>query len=399
MLNKYIRLLFILLITIIIYSNNTVYAEEIIEDNEIKDINNSIDSKTILDNILEEKEINETNDINNDNKLDINDVTNAIYIEETDKLENDNELSDTLTGELSKNDSDVYLNDEVNVDFYIEGFKNDTVNGIEGNIEYNKDKLVLLGIDDSNTIIKYGGINKKDKFIYILDNYNVPEKVLSFKFKTINTGIGIVSINNLIISSNGLEFIQNNDKINLSMMINNYPKETSIINNFEDNSIKPQSIVLNNKRINNKQINNIHKAYAISDTGKKISISHIKLSNDNFIKQLIIKNHKINFSKDKLEYNIKVDGNTNKLDIQVILNDNKAIYEIIGNKDFKAGENKVYIAVTAEDGKIRNYIINVKKSKKQDYKRNSSRNVIIVLLILIVIGLIYIIFKEDEEEN
>ena len=150
---------------------------------------------------------------------------------------------------------------------------------------------------------------------------------------------------------------------------------------------------------NNNYINK-RPSFAISDTGRKISVNYIHLSSDNSIKSLKIKNHKINFKKDILEYYIEVDGKTNKLDLSIVLNDKDAFYEVIGNDNFKVGNNKVYIVVTAADGSIKKYIINVKKNNvKKDKVSNSSRNVIILLLVLIIIGLIYVIFKEDEDEE
>ncbi|MBR3161700.1 MAG: cadherin-like beta sandwich domain-containing protein [Bacilli bacterium] len=372
----------------------------IIETNEsvTGDLNNDSvvdynDAKIIVDDILEEKELTETEDVNNDNKVNINDATNIIYKEETNEWNNETVLTDELSPELKKEQEKIYLENEVNVDLYINGFKDNTINGIEGVITYNKDKLQFLGIYNLNNKVKYGDINDKDKFIYLLDNYNSKDKLLTFRFKTLDTGYGIISLKDLILSSNGLEFTQKEDKINTTLNI-----EKQIIEELNNNEVKniPKLIVLNNyTRTNNYK----YPSFAISDTGKRISIDHISLSSDNTIKSLIIKNHKINFNKDVLEYSIKVNENTSKLDIKVILNHPKATYEIIGNKDFKIGNNKVYIAVTAEDGSVKNYIINVKKEKSKEKTSNSSRNVTIVLLVLIIMGLIYIIFKDDDEEQ
>ena len=69
------------------------------------------------------------------------------------------------------------------------------------------------------------------------------------------------------------------------------------------------------------------------------------------------------------------------------------------------GNNLVSIIVTAEDGSSRTYTINVEKkgsnTKKSvnDKISNSSRIVIIILIVLIIIGLIYVIFKDDEEDK
>ena len=406
--------------SIFLYSNIKVNAEELINNTDNKekeetntligDINNDKlinydDAENIIDNILEEKEPNNVNDVNQDNKLNINDATNIIYKEKTDNWDNKYILNDDLSLEMTKEEKDIYLGDEVNIDLYIKGFNKDKINGLESNLDYDKDKLQFIGIYNPHTKIKYGDINDKGKFIYLLDDYKEKDKLLTFKFQTLDIGYTNIYLKDTILSDNGLEYNLKNNLISLLLLINN--KITNeLTNNTTNNTINHNNRIIslnNNIKENNntKENNNKIPSFAISDTGMKISITNIKLSSDNTIKSLIIKDHKINFNKDILTYNITVDSNTKKLDIKVVLNDSNATYEIIGNNNFKPGLNKVLIAVTAEDGSIKEYTINVKKEKEKEKKDNSksSRNVIIVLLILIIIGLIYIIFKEDEEDN
>ena len=404
--------------SIFLYSNIKVNAEELINNTDNKekeetntligDINNDKlinydDAENIIDNILEEKEPNNVNDVNQDNKLNINDATNIIYKEKTDNWDNKFILNDDLSLEMTKEEKDIYLGDEVNIDLYIKGFNKDKINGLESNLDYDKDKLQFIGIYNPHTKIKYGDINDKGKFIYLLDDYKEEDKLLTFKFQTLDIGYTNIYLKDTILSDNGLEYNLKNNLISLLLLINN--KITNeLTNNTTNNTINHNNRIIslnNNIKENNntKENNNKIPSFAISDTGKKISITNIKLSSDNTIKSLIIKDHKINFNKDILTYNITVDSNTKKLDIKVVLNDSNATYEIIGNNNFKPGLNKVLIAVTAEDGSIKEYTINVKKEKEKKDNSKSSRNVIIVLLILIIIGLIYIIFKEDEEDN
>ena len=111
----------------------------------------------------------------------------------------------------------------------------------------------------------------------------------------------------------------------------------------------------------------------------------------------------------KYEYSLTVDSKTKSLDLDIILNDKDASYEVLGNENFKIGENTVSIIVTALDGSTKTYTITINKEESndvkeekdnQDNKKNdSSRIVIIILIILVIIGLIYIIFKDDEEEE
>lgn len=85
-------------------------------------------------------------------------------------------------------------------------------------------------------------------------------------------------------------------------------------------------------------------------------------SSDASIKTFSIKEIKdFNFEKDTLEYNLILTENVDKLKFDITLNDAKATYEIIGNENLKVGENKIIIKVTAEDNKVKEYTLNVKK--------------------------------------
>lgn len=84
-----------------------------------------------------------------------------------------------------------------------------------------------------------------------------------------------------------------------------------------------------------------------------------KLSSDASIKNLVIKNYELDFKSDIYEYDLELDGE-DKLDIEVILNDDKASYNIMGNKDLDSG-SVIEIEVKAEDGSINVYKINIVK--------------------------------------
>ncbi|MEE3343852.1 MAG: hypothetical protein VZS44_07170 [Bacilli bacterium] len=382
---KYSLSIIIFTLSFTLYISN-VYALEENDDSPPLDIT---EASQIVDDILEEKEITEANDINKDDKLDINDVTTSIYNDNKEIYDEEQESNDNLSILINNPPKNTNLNNELDIDLSINGFINDKINGIEGNIQYTADKLELVTINDSNNDILYGSFNEKGKFVYILNNYNKLDPILSFKFKTISPGNSSIIFRDIILSYNGIEKLKENKNINII-----------IAKQKESNNIKPNNTIYINNDYLVKKINDYNKpVYAISDTGKKISISYINISNDNTIKSLIIKDYKIDFNKDILEYNIIVNGKTNKLDMIIELNDKNATYEVIGNKKFKTGDNKVYIVVTALDGSIKKYIINVKKEKiKENNNSNSSKIVIIGLLILIIIGLLYVVFKEEDDD-
>lgn len=95
-------------------------------------------------------------------------------------------------------------------------------------------------------------------------------------------------------------------------------------------------------------------------------------SDDSYLKDIDIKNNEIDFSKDKTNYEITVDYNTDFLDINPKLSSGKSKVEIIGNENLKVGENTIIIKVTAKDNSVREYkIIVTKKDKDQILSNNS----------------------------
>ena len=67
------------------------------------------------------------------------------------------------------------------------------------------------------------------------------------------------------------------------------------------------------------------------------------------------------FSADVTEYTLAVGEDVTSLDVEAVADDENAKVEITGNDNLLMGENTVEIKVTAEDGTVRTYTINVTK--------------------------------------
>lgn len=97
-----------------------------------------------------------------------------------------------------------------------------------------------------------------------------------------------------------------------------------------------------------------------------------KKSSDNNLSKLVVTNGELKpeFDKDKTEYNVTISNEVDKLDLSYVTSDSNAKVEVSGNGDFEVGKAKpVTVKVTAEDGSIKIYTINVTKSdKKADAK-------------------------------
>lgn len=89
-------------------------------------------------------------------------------------------------------------------------------------------------------------------------------------------------------------------------------------------------------------------------------------SSDNHLKSLSVGQGTLSpsFDKDVHNYNITVPNEITKLDLSAITNHSGAKTNITGNSNFQVGMNVVNIEVTAEDGSLRIYTINVTRSSK-----------------------------------
>lgn len=115
-----------------------------------------------------------------------------------------------------------------------------------------------------------------------------------------------------------------------------------------------------------------------------------KLSSNNYIKSITIKNHGLDFSSNVYRYTIKT--KEDKLDLSIVLEDKKSEYEITGNKNLEDG-SKITIKVTAENGDIRTYILDIEKSS------NLIIIIIIILVTLITAGIITIILLKRKKRQ
>ena len=84
-----------------------------------------------------------------------------------------------------------------------------------------------------------------------------------------------------------------------------------------------------------------------------------KISNNNSIKSITIKNHSIDFKSNVYKYTKK--ANEKELDLTITLDDENATYKIFGNENLKNG-SEIKIKVTAENGEEKTYTLVIKKS-------------------------------------
>ena len=84
-----------------------------------------------------------------------------------------------------------------------------------------------------------------------------------------------------------------------------------------------------------------------------------KYSDDNSLSSLNIEGFDISFDPSITEYSISVPNDTKKVSVGATASDSNASVSGIGDYDLKEGSNKIEVLVTAENGDVRSYIIDV----------------------------------------
>lgn len=346
-------------------------------------------------------------DLNKDGLFNILDATHPIFT--TGSWENNKITTDNLKNYITVKE-EVYVGENVEVNYSIDGFNIDKLSAFQGKLEYNNTLLELSSIEVAGISKDINELNN-NKLIYLLNDYATNGSMIKLTFKALAKGEVIISINDIILASEGVA-INVVDNENAYLEKNDVTGNINIINAIGGNPEEEEKTeeVTKPTISEDREIPVVSPVVLLPKVITPINhtvIEYVSLSNDNYIKSLIIKGNEIDFKKDVTTYSIKVENDVKSLEMTVILNDDSATYYVEGNKDFKVGKNVVNIIVTAEDGSIKIYTINVEKERKnildeenvEKSTPSTSKKIIIILIILVIIGLIYVIFKDDEEDE
>ena len=130
--------------------------------------------------------------------------------------------------------------------------------------------------------------------------------------------------------------------------------------------------------------NNFTRTYTVNVIRKE---EEIKVSSNSKLSNINVKGHKIDFKSDTYEYKITLDKKETELEIEAIAEDSKSTVLIEGNKDLDVG-SKIIITVTAEDGSVSNYTLEVTKRKK-----GVNVFLVVVLIIIIILLIAYMVLR------
>ncbi len=106
------------------------------------------------------------------------------------------------------------------------------------------------------------------------------------------------------------------------------------------------------------------------------------ISSNSYLTNIIVKGKKLKFDAKKNEYNLTITEKEKELDITAVPADENSVITIEGNENLKVG-SQIKITVTAEDGSIQEYYLNISGIKKS---ANVFLIIFVVLIIIVVIA-------------
>jgi len=202
----------------------------------------------------------------------------------------------------------------------------------------------------------------------------------------------------------GTELIPNFDK-NISNYSVKIPYEVEKLDlNYITNSDKAKVEVIGNGDFKVGSVNTVEIKVTAEDGSVRIytiNVTKSAVTSKNDLKSLIVDKYSLspNFDKKIDEYNVKVKHNTESLDLTAIAENENATVEIIGNHDFKEGNNVVLIKVTDENGFTHIYQINVEKPALTILGMSLGQFLMFLLLGLGMLGLLILIIILMKRKN
>ena len=354
------------------------------------------DIQALIDNALNNKEIdNVTKDTNNDNVVDILDVT--YYLNILNDIEVPEEPG-TASAKLENNNSVINTGEEFTID-YIVSASEYALNGISGTLQYDTDGMQLVSASVATNGI-YGNRNG-NKFIYASNEElkNGDYKILTLKFKAINEGDYTIRVIDNTLANGG-----------------------KMLELDEDASV----------------------------------VVTINASNNANISRILVNGQDITLTEGKYDYETTVSSDVTEASIDAILENDSASKTISGPTTLEYGNNEFVITVTAKNGDVKIYKVNVIREEEEEEpvvtpvsneeettttttantggntttynnpvvndttvnlptdtkdddkvdkeettkkKIDLSKIIMIILIILVIAALIYLIFKDDDEEE
>lgn len=363
----------------------------------------------------------------------------------TEKEELDNTNLTVQFGEVVSENTEIYVGDTFKLDVLVNSEDSlDYIDGIDALVSVS-DNLKLTDVKFNEAFT--GVFNEEGRIVAAGVELNSGTVIMTIKFTVIGDGIGTISLTGNTAKYQNIdefeeitkevEILRRSSNNNLSSL--NASVGTFDIEFDKDVTVYTLTVPYNTERVilsggledvlssvdglveyeltenNTVAIINVtaedgsvktYTVYIIKEDAPVVSkpVTHYYSSN-NYLKSLEVDGYELEFNKYTNEYKINVKHDVTSLDIRALAEHYGARVEITGNENFEVGENTVVVTVKAENGSTREYKIIVNKEEKKevttdttDSSNTAEKVVIIILIILVVLGLLYLIFKKDDEE-
>lgn len=368
---------------------------------------NTLDTNDILDLINyivnnNEPELDDKYDLNKDENVDLLDLMylDQIIKNETYEVELETKEDTTINANLLLNNNDIVSGDEFTVS-YIVSIDEYEINGFAGNLKYDKDMFELISISSP---LEWLGVSNEGKFVYLGTDSLTADKILND---------------------------ENNEEI--------FPHEYNIINvTFKALKSGTSEVSIEDLEYFNQE------QYLDGKHTVEPLLIEVNASDDNSLSSLTVAGQSVSLEEDVFDYTITVKNDVTAPSVAALTSSITAnITSIIAPEELIEGENIVEITVTSESGNEKIYTVKVIREaapqennttqinyttdnnnnhQEEDNKENLiitepstedkekdtndtleednlSRIIIIILILLVIAGLIYLIFKDDEDED
>ena len=264
------------------------------------------------------------------------------------------------------------INNDVEFTCELFGYTDTTVSSLSANITLSNG-LSLVGFIPSRSWEGDGA--NGNIALYTLDYQKNQFLIGTIKIKKTNSDDSSISVNSVF-------FYDEEDKEKAISSISKAIKLESNQNNIPSNS--------NNNQNNNRSDNQNSNASEVTNNNNNNNDISSSTGTSYYLIDLKIDGYSLNFEREKTEYTLKINNET-ELSIIPILEDSRSTYEIIGNNNLENG-SIIRIQIVTVDGNMETYRIKIEKDVLN--KKKYTNIFIIVIIALILINILRIVMNE-----
>lgn len=285
----------------------------------------------------------------------------------------------------------------------VSGFSSSTTSYTIKNTNDTSISITATATDSKATISGVGNKSLKvgtNRFNIVVTAENGSKKTYTIVVNKNDTRSNNNYLKSLSISEGAIDFEKNN--LNYTVKVKHDVNEININAIAEDSKavvsgagVKSLLDYSNEFKITVKAENEDIKTYVLKIIREDANGNYGKLSDDCSVKDITISGYDFKFDQNIKKYNLIIED-IDKLDINVIVNDENATVAIENNTNLKVGLNNVVVKVTSESGILNEYLFNVykidEKNKEQTCECNlTKKNIKWMIISLIEFSILLVI--------